>query len=196
MTETSLAYWYRLDRPRQGLIQQETDADWSVAGPSGTPVGAARFTTSGMLQAATYWLSDAAGTPVVGYAEKDQVLIAPDGRGVGALRGSTVWWAQQAIGKYQVRLANDPHRFDGAWMWDTSDRVVATLGQTRAEGLGAYLQLDRTADLAEPLATATLALPFVAHLVMLRATQRDVHRRFRQEDRGLQHFSGEQTDLL
>ena len=195
-TEPSLAYWYRLDGPNPGIFEQQTDANWSVAGPTGAPVGAARFTTSGLLQAATYWLSDTTGTPVVGYAEKDEVLIGPDGQPVGALQGSTLWWAQQAIGKYQVRLADDPHRFDGAWMWDTSDRVVATLGQTRTEGVGAYLQLDRTADLAEPLATATLALPFVAHLVMLRATQRDVHRRFRQEDRGLQHFSGEQTDLL
>jgi len=140
-TETSLAYWYRLDGPNPGIFEQQTDANWSVAGPTGAPVGAARFTTSGLLQAATYWLSDTTGTPVVGYAEKDQVLLGPDGQPVGALQGSTLWWAQQAIGQYQVRLANDPHRFDGAWMWDTSDRVVATLGQTRTEGVGAYLQL-------------------------------------------------------
>jgi len=195
-TETSLAFWYRLDRPRPGLIEQETDTNWSVAGPTGTPVGAARFTTSGMLQAATYWLSDTGGTPLVGYAEKDQVLLGPDGTPVGALQDPTVWWAQQGVGKFQVRLANDPHRFDGAWMWDTSDRVVATLGQTRTEGVGAYLQLDRPADLPEPLATATLVLPFVAHVVLLRATQQDVRRRFRREDRGLQHFGGEQSDLL
>jgi len=194
--EASLAYWYRLDRSRPGLLEQETDTNWSVAGPSGAPVGAARFTTSGILQAATYWLSDTGGAPVVGYAEKDRVLLGPDGTPVGALQEPTVWWVQQAVGKYQVRLAHDPHRFDGAWMWDPDDRVVATLGQTRTEGVGAYLQLDRPADLPEPLATATLVLPFVAHLVMLRASQQDVHRRFRREDRGLQHFGGEQTDLL
>lgn len=192
----SLAFWYRLDRPRAGLLLQETDSTWSVADNTGQPVGSVRFTQTGMLQKATYWLSEAGGAPVVGYAEDGQVLLGPDGQPVGALREPTVWWGQEAVGKYQVRLDRDPHRFGGAWLWDAADRLVATLGQTRTEGVGAYLQLDRPEPLPEPLATASFVLPFVAHLEMVRATQQDIQRRFRRSDRGLQHFGGEQTDLL
>jgi hypothetical protein len=192
----ALAYWYRLDKPHAGIIVHETDMNWSVADATGTAVGSVRFVQTGMLQKATYWLSDAAGTPVVGYVEGDDVLLGPDGQPIGGLREPTVWWGQEAVGKYQVRLDRDPHRFGGAWMWDAADQVVATLGQTRTEGVGAYLQLDRPEPLTGPMATASLVLPFLAHLLMHRETQRDIHRRFRREDRGLRHFGGEQTDLL
>lgn len=191
-----LAYWYRLDRPRAGLLLQETDAHWSVADQSGSPVGAVNFATSGLLQAATYWLSDTAGTPLVGYAEKDGQLLGPDGAPVGGLQEPTIWVGQEAAGKYQVHLDRHPHRFGGAWMWDTADEVVASLGQTRTEGVGAYLQLDRPADLPEPLATVTLVLPFLAHLAMLRATQQDIHRRSRRREQGRSPASQEQSDLL
>jgi hypothetical protein len=115
---------------------------------------------------------------------------------VGSLREPEIWWGQEAVGKFLVRLARDPHRFDGAWMWNRADEVVATVTQTRTEGVGAYLQLERPADLPEPLATATLTLPFEVHRHLLRATQQDIHRRFRREDRGLSHFGGEKSDLL
>jgi len=194
--QSALAYWYRIDGAQSGIILKETDPAWSVAGPDGAPVGAVNFTTSGLLQAATYLLSDAGGLPVVGYAEKDQQLLGADGTPVGTVADPDLWWGQERVGKYQVRLDRDPHRFGGAWMWDAGDNPVAGLTQTRTEGVGAYLQLDRSEGLPEPLATVTLVLPFLAHLAMLRATQQDIHRRFRREDRGLQHFGGEQTDLL
>lgn len=192
----SLAYWYRLDRPRAGIVAQETDTDWSVADATGTPVGAARFATKGVLQKATYWLSNTAGGPVVGWAEDDRLLLGPDGAPVGSLYEPTVLWGQAPIGKYQIRLDRDPHRFGGAWMWDAADRVVASLGQTRTEGVGAYLQLDRTLPLPEPLATASLVLPFVAHLTMLRATQEDIRRRSRHREAGRSPATMEQSDLL
>lgn len=192
----SLAYWYRLDRPRAGLLLQETDTDWSVADSTGTPVGAARFTTKGILQKATYWLSDTAGTPVIGYAEDDRLLLGPDGQPVGSLYEPTLLWGQEPIGKYQVRLDRNPHRFGGAWVWDGADQVVASLGQTRTEGVGAYLQLDRPAPLPEPLATVSLVLPFVAHLAMVRATQEDIRRRDRHRDAGRSPATMEQSDLL
>ncbi|HYF46131.1 MAG TPA: hypothetical protein VD926_07970, partial [Acidimicrobiales bacterium] len=72
--------------------------------------------------------------------------------------------------------------------------VVAGVSQTRSEA-GAYLQLDRPAGLAEPLATATLALPLLVHRTLLRKTEQDIHRRGRRREMGRPGW-GEESDLL
>ncbi len=143
---------------------------------------------------------------MVGFAEPAKFLdalstnslpiLGVDGNPIGAMAQPFVVWGEEQVGKVLVQETRDPHAFGGAWIWNLADEVVATVTQTRTEGVGAYFQLDRPEPLPEPLATATLALPLLVHRILLRATQQDVHRRFRREDRGLQHFGGEKTDLL
>lgn len=201
---TALAYWYRLTGVQTGWIQQETDSQWSVADQTGQAVGTVRFGRSGMLQQATYWLLDPAGAAVVGFAEPHSVkealsadslpILGLDGQPIGAFAEPWVQWQGQAVGKFLVQENREPHTFGGAWLWDTDDQVIATVTQTRNEA-GAYFQLDRPEGLAEPLATATLALPLLVHRQLLRATERDIHRRDRRHDMG-RHGWGEVSDLL
>jgi hypothetical protein len=201
---TALAYWYRLAGVQTGWVQHETDATWSVADQTGQPVGSVSFSRSGMLQQATYWLVDAAGAPVVGFAEPHSVkealsanslpILGVDGQPVGAFAEPHVVWGQEAVGKFLVEETREPHTFSGAWIWDTADQVVATVTQTRNDA-GAYFQLDRPEGLPEPLATATLALPLLVHRTLLRGTEQDIHRRGRRQDMGRPGW-GEVSDLL
>ena len=202
--QTSLAFWYRLAGVQTGWVQQETDTTWQVADPTGQAVGSVRFTRTGMLQQATYWLLDAAGAAVVGFAEPHSVkealsanslpILGVDGQPAGAFAEPTVVWGQVPIGKFLVQETREPHTFTGAWVWDTADQVVATVTQTRGEA-GDYFQLDRPAGLAEPLATATLALPLLVHRTLLRGTEQDIHRRGRRREMGRPGW-GEESDLL
>ena len=201
---TALAYWYRLAGVQTGWVQQETDGTWSVADNTGQPVGSVRFTRSGMLQQATYWLLDAAGAAVVGFAEPHSVkealsansmpILGVDGQPIGAFAEPVVLWEGQPVGKFLVQETREPHTFAGAWIWDTQDQVVAAVTQTRNEA-GAYFQLDRPEGLPEPLATATLALPLLVHRTLLRGTEQDIHRRGRRSELGRPGW-GEVSDLL
>jgi hypothetical protein len=201
---TALAYWYRLAGVQTGWIQQETDSQWSVADQTGQAVGSVRFSRSGMMQQATYWLLDPAGAAVVGFAEPHSVkealsansfpILGLDGQPVGAFAEPFVQWQGEPVGKFLVQENREPHTFAGAWIWDSEDEVVATVTQTRGEA-GAYFQLDRPEGLAEPLATATLALPLLVHRQLLRATEQDIHRRDRRHDMGRPGW-GEVSDLL
>jgi len=202
--QTSLAFWYRLAGVQTGWIQQESDSTWQVADPTGQAVGSVSFQRTGLLQQAAYWLLDAGGAPVVGFAEPHSVkealtvnslpILGVDGQPAGAFAEPMVVWGQEAIGKFQVQETRDPHRFAGAWVWDSADQVVATVSQTRSDA-GAYFQLDRPEGLSEPLATATLALPLLVHRTLLRKTEQDIHRRGRRRERG-QPGWGEASDLL
>ena len=200
----ALAYWYRLAGVQTGWVQQETDANWSVADAAGQAVGTVRFTRSGMLQQVTYWLLDAAGAAVVGFAEPHSVkealsadslpILGTDGQPAGAFAEPHVLWGGAPVGKFLVQETREPHTFTGAWIWDTADQVVATVTQTRSEA-GAYFQLDRPEGLTEPLATATLALPLLVHRTLLRGTEQDIHRRGRRREMGRPGW-GEESDLL
>jgi hypothetical protein len=199
-----LAYWYRLETgPRASWLL--TDARWSVADGDGRPLGVVEHRTTGILQTVAYQLSDTAGAAVLGLAEppgardamKDPAPRLHDAVGaeVGAIRDTSVEWGGRQVAKFTVRTTDDPHRFDGAWMWDMGDRIVATVTQTRAEGVGASFGLDRPEDLDDVLATVTLAAPLAVHHVLLRATQVDIRRRTRHREM-YGHGGGEQTDLL
>jgi hypothetical protein len=201
---TALAFWYRLAGVQTGLVQQQTDTTWSVADQTGQPVGSVNFTRTGMMQRATYWLSDSAGAPVVGFGEPESIkealranslpILGADGQPVGAFAEPHVVWGQEAVGKFLVQETREPHTFAGAWIWDTADQVVATVTQTRGDA-GAYFQLDRPEGLSEPLATATLALPLLVHRTLLRGTEQDIHRRGRRQEMGRPGW-GEVSDLL
>ncbi len=202
--QPSLAYWYRLAGVQSGWVQQETDASWQVADRTGQPVGSVQFTRTGMMQQATYWLLDAGGTAVVGFAEPKSVkdalsansmpILGVDGQPTGAFAEPHVVWGAAPVGKFLIQETREPHTFTGAWIWDTADQVVATVTQTRIEA-GAFFQLDRPEGLAEPLATATLALPLIVHRTLLRGTEQDIHRRSRRRDMGRPGW-GEHSDLL
>jgi hypothetical protein len=199
-----LAFWYRLAGVQTGWVQQETDPTWSVADRSGQPVGSVSWSRSGMLQQVTYWLLDATGAAVVGFAEPHSMkealsanslpILGVDGQPTGAFAEPHVLWGGAPIGKFLVQETHEPHTFSGAWMWNTADEVVATVTQTRSDA-GAYFQLDRPEGLEEPLATATLALPLLVHRTLLRGTEQDIHRRGRRQELGRPGW-GEVSDLL
>jgi hypothetical protein len=121
-------------------------------------------------------------------------ILGLDGQPVGAFAEPYVQWQGQPVGKFLVQETHEPHTFSGAWIWDADDQVVATVTQTRGES-GAYFQLDRPEGLAEPLATATLALPLLVHRQLLRATEQDIHRRGRRRELDRPGW-GEVSDLL
>jgi hypothetical protein len=171
---TELAFWYEqagVDRPVFTI-----DQTWSIGDRAGAPVGSVTL-DGDLFSLPDYWVRDAAGLPVVGLTHADGILASvsdpwhhvvwSDGSEVGFFRDTFVFWQGQAVAKWQVKVANPGlgrrTAIDGAWLWDPTDTVVATVTDVRSSSQGAYLSLRRTEEVDDCLRWAALALPLVTY---------------------------------
>jgi hypothetical protein len=188
---SELAFWYEqegVDRPLFSI-----DQTWSIGDRSGAPVGTVAL-DGDLLNRPDYWVRDAAGLPAVGLTHTDGLLASvsdpwhhiawADGREVGFFRDSFVFWQGEAVAKWQVNVTNHGVgrriTVDGAWLWDPSDTVVATVKDVRSSVQGAYLSLSRDEQLDECLRWAALTLPLVTYERYRREQQANAHRRHHQ----------------
>jgi hypothetical protein len=189
LTSPYLAFWYEIPT---GGVTVGISTSWAVADGTGQTVGGVHLSGKGVGRPISYSVVDMAGTQLVGYAEpgfresrKDPSLkvLGPDGSQVGSMKGHDVFWDGAAVAKLSIKVTDDERGLEGAWMWDVSDNVIATVALSKEE-VGSCLTLSRPEGLAEPLPAATLALPLATHQYLFRRDQRTMERRGDRRERG------------
>jgi hypothetical protein len=143
-----------------------------IGDETGATVGSA-FADGDFFDLPDYWIWEADGRPAIGIRHADGVLaratqrwhkvVWGDGSEVGIFEDGYVHWQGKAVARWRVDSGwqlGTAH-FDGAWLWDPSEQLVATVGHVEADD-GAYLQLTRSGDPDECLRWCSLALLLVA----------------------------------
>ncbi len=169
---TQLAFWHEQSGAGGGLFA--LDRLWNIGDEGGAAVGSV-FLDGELFALPDYWVRDEAGLPAVGLTHADGLLASvsdpwhrivwADGSVVGFFRDAFVYWQDQPVAKWQVKVSRVGRKvtLDGAWLWDPSEAVVASVTNVVIPGTGAHLTLRREADLEECLEWAALVLPLVAY---------------------------------
>jgi hypothetical protein len=164
-----LALWYRQGPPK---LFGSGDRPWVIGDATGATVGTA-FADGGLFDVPDYWMWEADGGPALGIRHADGIrarythpwhtVVWGDGSEVGFFHEGFVHWQGTAVARWRVdsRSRGETAYFDGAWLWDPSEQLVATVGRVD-DANGAYLQLTRSGDPDDCLKWCSLALLLVA----------------------------------
>ena len=192
--QRELAFWHEQAGAQASLF--DPDRVWNIGDRSGAVVGSV-FLDGELFDLPDYWVRDDAGLPAIGLQHADGILASvsdpwhrivwADGTVVGFFRDAFVHWRDQPVAKWQVEVGRTGRTvtLDGAWLWDPSDAVVASVTNVVVPGAGAHLTLTREAELDECLEWAALALPLVAfeHYRRARVSAQQQRQRLRRRHR-------------
>ena len=189
-----LALWYR-----QGPVKLfgAGDRPWVIGDETGATVGTA-FADGDFFDLPDYWIWEADGRPAVGIRHADGVLarathpwhtvVWGDGTEVGVFHDGYVHWQGKAVARWRVDSGwrGETAYFEGAWLWDPSEQLVATVGNVDTAA-GAYLQLTRSGAPDECLRWCSLALLLVARERIRRDEAQAARARHRRRQRHHRH---------
>ena len=187
-----LALWYR--PAGEGFFDRLTsDEPLPIGDETGASVGSVSL-DAGLFDRPDYWMREADGTPAIGVRHADGVLagithpyhsvVWGDGSDVGVFHDGYVHWQGRAVARWRVDSGwrREVAHFDGGWLWDPSEQLVATIGDVQPAD-GAYLQLTRSGDPDECLRWCSLAFLLVAREHRARAESAAAQARMRSHRR-------------